>query len=71
MFCKNCSGDKYRVVSVDRNKRYIPEMEKWVYSDDYDTRLVLCRRCNTLYYVQSAIVCEVKRKPKRDSGMFD
>lgn len=70
MFCK-CGGDKFYVVKVHREKRYLEDKKKWVYSEDHDTRLILCTECKRLFYSETVIVCEVKQKPDPEPGIFD
>ncbi len=54
MFCPKCSGDKFRVIDVYREKRFI-EGRGWVINVNYDTRRVLCRSCGRQYLEESRI----------------
>lgn len=69
MFCPNCSADKFDVVKVARNRRFSPEKKKWLYSDNYDVRKILCVKCGTAYLTETRIVCKIALLPNGKSSV--
>lgn len=59
MFCQNCSCDKFDTVKVYRNRRFDPIKRRWRYSDNHDTRKVLCVRCGQAYITETVIIDKV------------
>jgi len=59
MFCPNCSCDKFDTVKVYRNRRFDPIKRRWRYSDNHDTRKVLCVRCGQAYITETVIIHQV------------
>lgn len=53
MFCSKCSEDKFYTIKVFREQRL--KDGKWINSNNYDTRLVVCKNCGTRFYVESVI----------------
>jgi len=51
--CEICAGDKFHIIRVFREKRL--KDGKWLISNNYDTRLVVCRCCGTRYYEESKL----------------
>ncbi len=55
MFCPKCSSDNWSVIKKYSFRRFV-EGKGWVYSDEYDTRRLLCNNCMSVFLVESKIV---------------
>jgi ribosomal protein L37E len=69
MVCDRCGNEKFEVLWIKRNRLWSDTKQGWVYSDDYDTRKVVCSECTQQYLTEthkvSAIVYDSERHKPR------
>lgn len=64
MQCDNCGSEKFDVISVQRNRDWSAEKQKWVFSLNADVRKVICRYCNLVYYTRTTKLFKAKYDEK-------
>ncbi|HOV92985.1 MAG TPA: hypothetical protein PLC04_07920 [Candidatus Kapabacteria bacterium] len=64
MFCPRCSSDKFRVIDVLRERRYVVN-KGWIYDSNTDTRRVICRRCGENYLTETKIIYKEQLDPHK------
>lgn len=60
MQCDNCGSEKFEVISVQRNRDWNPDKQKWIFSLHSDVRKVICRDCNQVYYTKTTKLFKAK-----------
>lgn len=49
MICDRCGCEKFRTTDVYRNRVFSIEKNEWLFTQNKDTRKVLCCDCHTVY----------------------
>lgn len=65
MLCRKCGGDKFRTVDVKRNRKWVEAIHKWVYSDNVDARMVMCRSCHATFWTETHVVLGHRFSPSK------
>ena len=52
MLCK-CGGSSFKIIDVEREKRWSYEKKAWVYDPVTDARRARCKKCGKVYITKT------------------
>lgn len=58
MICRKCAGEKFNVIRVQRHA--VRRDKGWLWSNDVDSRIILCEECGSRYLTETRIVEEIQ-----------